>query len=314
VEDITAIFAQFREPVPATIPISFAAQVKAELGGLASSRACCQIRELQGIFCSTGGHVRDRDSASQACFSGLRGPLARRVVRLSHLLGCGVEYRTARAARQFLFAVEVVLTDELRGVLTGPVALAAERCDRRALLRGLFLGRGSVNPPSSRYHLELGTPAPEWAAVVVEILAGEGIRAGTTRRSGRALVYVKDGDGVVRTLSMLGASQAVMTFESSRVMREVNALVNRQLNFETANLDKTAGSASRQRAAIARLAEAGRLEELPPALRESAQVRLAYPEASLSELAARLRLSKSGINHRLRRLQVATQLLLNRGR
>jgi DNA-binding protein WhiA len=101
---------------------------------------------------------------------------------------------------------------------------------------------------------------------------------------------------------MIGASRAVMEFEKVRVVREVSGQVNRRLNFETANIDKTIGSAMRQVSAIEKLERAGRLERLSPALKDMAQARRQNPELNLSELASRMKLSKSAINHRLRRL------------
>jgi hypothetical protein len=94
-----------------------------------------------------------------------------------------------------------------------------------------------------------------------------------------------------------------MEFENVRVVREVSGEVNRRLNFETANIGKTIGSGLRQAAAIERLEAMGRLDHLPPALREMARWRTANPQLNLGELAGRMRLSKSAVNHRLRRLQ-----------
>jgi DNA-binding protein WhiA len=122
-------------------------------------------------------------------------------------------------------------------------------------------------------------------------------------RSGQQVVYFKEGDAIVRLLSLMGASRAVMEFESVRVVREVSGEVNRRLNFETANIGKTIGSGLRQAAAIERLEAAGRLDRLPPALREMARWRSAHPQLNLGELAGRMKLSKSAVNHRLRRLQ-----------
>jgi DNA-binding protein WhiA len=102
-----------------------------------------------------------------------------------------------------------------------------------------------------------------------------------------------------------------MEFENARVVREVSGQVNRRLNFETANIDKTIGSAMRQVAAIEILERSGRLETLPPALREMARARRAHPDLNLSELARRLELSKSAVNHRLRRLTEIAETLLN---
>src|SRR5205807_8663517 len=119
------------------------------------------------------------------------------------------------------------------------------------------------------------------------------------------------GDGSGRALSLMGASRAVMEFENARVVREVSGQVNRRLNFETANIDKTIGSAMRQVAAIETLEKSSRLDMLPPALREIARARRAHPDLNLSELAARLKLSKSAVNHRLRRLMEFAETPIN---
>jgi DNA-binding protein WhiA len=126
---------------------------------------------------------------------------------------------------------------------------------------------------------------------------------GVMERSGQNVAYIKEGDGIVHLLSMMGASRAVMDFENVRVVRDVSGKVNRRLNFETANIGKTIGSGLRQAAAIERLDSSGRLDRLPPALREMARWRAGHPELNLGELARRMKLSKSAVNHRLRRLQ-----------
>ena len=170
------------------------------------------------------------------------------------------------------------------------------------MLRGLFLGCGSVNAPSSRYHLEFVAPTESWANVISTMANEAGVPAGIMERGGQHVVYVKEGDGIVRLLSLMGASRAVMEFENVRVVRSVSGQVNRRLNFETANIGKAIGSGLRQAAAIERLESAGRLDSLPAALREMAKWRAAYPELNLAELADRMKLSKSAVNHRLRRL------------
>ena len=175
-------------------------------------------------------------------------------------------------------------------------------CDRKALLRGLFLGCGSVNAPSSRYHLEFVAPTESWAAAIKDLAAEANVQAGVMERGGQHVVYVKEGDGIVRLLSLMGASRAVMEFENVRVVRSVSGQVNRRLNFETANIGKAIGSGLRQVAAIERLEAAGKLASLPTALSDMARWRTAYPELNLAELADRMQLSKSAVNHRLRRL------------
>jgi DNA-binding protein WhiA len=175
-------------------------------------------------------------------------------------------------------------------------------CDRKAMLRGMFMGCGSVNAPSARYHLEFVLPTEGWASSLIRILHEQGVRAGVVERAGHHVLYLKDGDGIVRTLSLMGASRGVMEFENIRVVRELSGQVNRRLNFETANIDKTIGSAMRQVAAIGELERAGRLDNLSVALQDMAHARRANPELNLNELAQRMRLSKSAVNHRLRRL------------
>src|SRR5260370_42098592 len=115
------------------------------------------------------------------------------------------------------------------------------------------------------------------------MVEGAGVKAGVMQRGGQSVVYEKDGDGIVRLLSLMGANRAVMEFENVRVVRSVSGQVNRRLNFETANIDKAIGSGLRQAAAIERLESTGRLEALPNALREMARWRCAYPELNLAE-------------------------------
>src|SRR4030081_655373 len=181
------------------------------------------------------------------------------------------------------------------------------------MLRGLFLGGGSVNAPSSRYHLEFVAPTSTWATAISEVADSVGTKVGIMERGGQHVVYVKEGDAIVRLLSLMGASRSVMEFENVRVLREVSGEVNRRLNFETANIGKTIGSALRHAGAIDRLESAGGLDRLPPALREMARWRSANPELNLGELAGRMKLSKSAVNHRLRRLQEMADTLVEAG-
>jgi DNA-binding protein WhiA len=203
------------------------------------------------------------------------------------------------------FFIELTLPPELVGAFSQPPSRVVPdaACDRKAMLRGLFLGCGSVNAPSSRYHLEFVAPTASWATSITRVADSVGVKAGVMERSGQQVVYVKEGDAIVRLLSMMGANRAVMEFENVRVVREVSGEVNRRLNFETANIGKSIGSGMRQAAAIEQLETSGKLDNLPPALREMARWRAANPELNLGELAGRMKLSKSAVNHRLRRLQ-----------
>jgi cell division protein WhiA len=288
--------------------ISFSADVKNEMAGLLPARPCCQLSELLGIYFGSRARLikRSGEAGQAAYFSLLRNAVARKVVRLGRAVGhMEAKYQPVKTRKRMSFFIELALPQGLAPAFIQAAARAVPdaACDRKAMLRGLFLGCGSVNAPSSRYHLEFVAPSSSWATAISDLAESAGSRAGMMERSGQHVVYFKEGDAIVRLLSLMGASRAVMEFESVRVIREVSGEVNRRLNFETANIGKTIGSGLRQAAAIERLEAAGRLERLPPALREMARWRRANPQLNLGELAGRMKLSKSAVNHRLRRLQ-----------
>jgi hypothetical protein len=276
------------------------------MAGLMPARPCCQLSELLGIYFGSRARLLKRSGETRsAYFSLLRNAVARKVVRLGRAVGpLEAKYQAVKTKKRMTFFIELALPAGLEAAFTRSAAAAMPdaACDRKAMLRGLFLGCGSVNAPSSRYHLEFIAPSSSWASTIRKLMEDAGVTAGVTERAEQHVVYVKDGDGIARVLSLVGASRAVMEFENVRVVRAVSGQVNRRLNFETANISKTIGSGMRQAAAIERLQEAGRLEVLPPALKEMARWRMSNPELNLEELASRMNLSKSAVNHRLRRL------------
>jgi cell division protein WhiA len=280
------------------------------MAGLLPARPCCQLSELLGVYYGSRGRLLGNQRARSAYFSLLRNAVARKVVRLGRAVGrMEAKYQAVKTRKRMSFSIELTLPADLVAAFSRPPvqAMPDAACDRKAMLRGLFLGCGSVNAPNSRYHLEFVAPTASWASAIVRLSDSAGVKAGLTDRSGQPVVYVKDGDGIARLLSTMGASRAVMEFENVRVVRSVSGEVNRRLNFETANIGKTIGSGLRQAAAIERLEANGKLETLPPALREMARWRVQNPDLNLGELASRMNLSKSAVNHRLRRLQQMAQ-------
>lgn len=276
------------------------------MAGLLPARPCCQLNELLGVYYGSSARLLGSERGRSAYFSLLRNAVARKVVRLGRAVGrMEAKYQAVKSRKRMSFFIELSLPPELVSAFSqSPTQAVPEKDhDRKAMLRGLFLGCGSVNAPNTRYHLEFVAPTRTWAKAIAGLIESSGVKAGVTERGGQPVVYVKDGDGIVRLLSTMGANRAVMEFENVRVVREVSGEVNRRLNFETANIGKTIGSGMRQAAAIETLDSEGRLAGLPPALREMARWRRENPELNLGELAGRMNLSKSAVNHRLRRIQ-----------
>jgi conserved hypothetical protein len=182
--------------------------------------------------------------------------------------------------------------------------IVEEDACKSAFLRGAFLVGGYVSTPDKGYHLELVTPHYHVSRQVSALLQDMELPAGLVMRRGVYVLYYKDSAAIEDFLSAAGATAAAMELMLKKVERELRNDVNRKVNCETANLFKTVGAAARQIEAIEALKQSGRLEQLPPPLRETAQLRLDHPDLSLSELCALspTPISRPGLNNRLRRL------------
>ena len=183
-------------------------------------------------------------------------------------------------------------------------ALVEDEASRSAFLRGAFLIGGYVSTPEKGYHLELVTPHYHVARQVSSLLGEMELSAGYILRRGIHVLYYKDSAAIEEFLSACGATGAAMDLMLKKVEREFRNDINRKVNCETANLTKTVGAAAKQIAAIEKLQESGMLENLPENLRQTAFLRLANPEMSLTELVAAAggAISRPGLNNRLRRL------------
>lgn len=172
----------------------------------------------------------------------------------------------------------------------------------RAFIRGCFLGTGSCSSPSDSYSAEILCPNETLAVQLAGILNGYDLLAKVSERRQKYVVYMRDGDSVTGFLAFIGSHSAALGLESIRAEKETRNYVNRASNCENANLDKVVAAFMTQRTAIENIIEKGYFSHLTPALQEAADLRLEYPEASLSELAEYASIKKSGMNHRLQRL------------
>ena len=171
-------------------------------------------------------------------------------------------------------------------------------------LREAFLKGGTMSDPAKGYHLEFVCTAEETAIPVREAAAAHEVVLHESKRAGKSVLYVKDGEDIATLLAAMGAAKSLMEFENERIVKEMRGSINRRVNCETANIEKTVTAAHKQLEDIRYLERTGALDRLEQTLKDVAEVRLAYPDATLAELGRRLTppLGKSGVNHRLRRL------------
>lgn len=172
----------------------------------------------------------------------------------------------------------------------------------KAMVRGAFLGAGSINNPNRKYHLEMIMRTKEDAQYVAEILQEFGVKIKILNKESNSSLYIKEAEEISKFLAFIGANKSVLDFEEIRVIRDTKNRINRLVNCETYNLEKSVKAGVKQINAINQIKQKGKFEELPLYLKEIANLRLENPEASLVELGKMLEhpIGKSGVNHRLR--------------
>ncbi len=194
-------------------------------------------------------------------------------------------------------------------------SLVKKKCCKRSYIRGAFLAGGSVNnPETSSYHLEIFSLYKEHNDSLCELMNTFDLNSKTLERKKGFITYLKEAEKITEFLNIIGAHQALLRFEDVRIVRDMRNSVNRLVNCETANLNKTIGAALRQVENIRYIDEQIGIDSLPDKLREIAKLRVEYQDVTLKELGEMVSsgtISKSGINHRLRKLdQIAEQLRL----
>jgi cell division protein WhiA len=269
-----------------------ASELRGELARIRPARACCRRAELIGLLQSGSrdGAVRTLDHAT-----------ARIAVQLAASVGVPV---TAPGASH---ASHVPGRHHLQVALDGGLPsswepVTTKACDRRAFLRGLLLSTGSVSGGRGGPHVEFVLRDRGNATRLQHLLQESEVRASRMQRRGRHVVYLKGQEQIAGLLRLVGANRALLDFETSRVSRDVRNRLNRLLNAEEANLSRTVRAADRQLQAIGRLEADGELALLAEGLREAAAQRRRQPDADLDTLASSLGISRSAMNHRLRRL------------
>lgn len=183
-------------------------------------------------------------------------------------------------------------------------SLIKRNCCKGAYLRTAFLVNGFVTDPSKNYHMEFSEKEYAHAYGLKQLMAGLGIYAGITERKNRFVVYIKDSEQISDLLRIMSAPLSLLKFENIKIYKEVRNNINRKINCEMSNMQKTISASVREKNAIELLIKKDRYRELSPKLKETAELRLENPDLSYQELGALLNppLGKSGVYHRLQKI------------
>ena len=279
--------------------MSFSGKVKEELAKHISSARHCQLAELAAILHFCGQYGRDADGTYTIGFETENELLVRKgftLLKKTFNIDTGLGM-----TEDDFWALSTKIGDLNEAV--SPL-LVKNSCCRRAFLRGAFLSVGSISDPNKGYHLEFVCTIPEQAEQIKELMGEFDIIGKIVRRKKYFVVYVKEGSAIVDLLNVFEAHKALMEFENLRILKEMRNSINRKVNCEAANINKTVNAAAKQIEDIIFLRDYYGLENLPEPLRQTAGVRLEYPDSSLKELGELMDppVGKSGVNHRLRKL------------
>ena len=305
--------------------MSYSSRTKEELCRLEPDSICCLLAELSGIISVAGSVILRGGGDKRLSIETENTAVARRTFRLlQEVFDVQPQLITLKRARlggRSAHRIEIS-GDEASFVLEGcgisvlqrrgvPREITVRKCCRMSFLRGVFLASGSVTDPEKEYHLEFVLGDEAFAQAVLKLIARFDLEAHVTIRRQMTLVYLKGQNEITDMLSILGAQRARFEMEDAFIKKELRNNANRATNCDSANVQRSVTAASRQTQAIERLIAAKGEQSLPDVLLMTAKLRLQYPEVSLEEL-GRLcdpPVGKSGVNHRLRKLeQMAREL------
>lgn len=309
--------------------MSFSATVKDELCKTNMKHAHCEKAELCGMIFSAGTLSFGRRGFSLSIISEHRSTAlkALSLFRKSANIDCEFSEMIRQPKNTTVYQVradsidlETLATLGLSidgGISTDEESFAKiteKECCRTAFIRGCFLGSGSVSDPKSSYHVEFVMHNTDFANVLKDLLACFDIDAGITEKKNSTVVYAKDIETLISLFSIIGAGSAVLELENIRIYKNIKNTINRQTNFDNANIEKTLDASGSQVANINLIINTIGIGKLSPELQKTALLRLENPEATLSELAALSGdTTRSGINHRLRRLNSIALSIENKG-
>jgi DNA-binding protein WhiA len=307
--------------------MSFASETKKELTNL-EVKTCCHLAELSALI-RMNGSLSFSNRKLVVDIQTENAAIARRIYTLlKKSYQVQVELLVRKKMRLKKNNVYIVrLAEQAKEILEDTKILGEgftiihdispdlikKKCCKRSYLRGAFLAGGSVNnPETSSYHLEIASLYKEHNDSLCELMNIFELNSKTLERKKGFITYLKEAEKITEFLNIVGAHNALLRFEDVRIVRDMRNSVNRLVNCETANLNKTIGASIRQVENIRFIDSTIGLQVLPDKLREIAELRVQYPDVTLKELGEMVSggvISKSGINHRLRKIdEIADKL------
>lgn len=289
--------------------MSFSSEIKKELCSVRELTLTQAAAMLYGLFyagktVNRHGVVR---TESETLFAAARA-LASRVFPNEHY---DIRRMVTSTGSQYTFGVKGFALAEKFGDFSSvnERIVSGNDTDAGAFLRGVFAACGSVTDPAKGYHLEIALPENDRVEPLRRFAGEHGIELKTTRRGNADVLYTKTSELIEDFLTYIGAGTHALEIMQIKIEKDLRNRANRCVNCEVANLDKTVAASEKSRRDIELISECVGLDALPDSLRETARLRLENPESSLSELCAMVSLSRSGLNHRLKKLsQMADEL------
>lgn len=306
--------------------MSFSSDVKMELAGNVPGARHCQIAELAAMI-SMVAYVRYwAGRPAGLVIVTERGVIAKEIASLikrlfryipdSSVRRTGADSRVYRMeinspeiVNTILMTLKIENEHECEGLIQCQLMKVSrmdvqQDCCRRAYIKGVFMTSGSISDPNKGYHMEVVCENEGRAQFIQEIINGFGVEARIIQRKKYYVVYLKDGEMIVDMLGIMGAHISLMNMENIRIRKDIRNNINRRVNCEAANLNKTVSAAVKQMNDINYIIETKGIGYLPDNLQELALARLENEDASLKELGEMMTppIGKSGVNHRLRKI------------
>ncbi|BEI61532.1 DNA-binding protein WhiA [Blautia luti] len=303
--------------------MSFSGMVKEELSRQIGTARHCRIAELAALigFCGRLEHFpqgeklklqTENETVARKCFTLLQKTFniekeisVRENSHLKRVKVYVLEISDPEEIREILQATKLIADSKFCDTLILQDMLVVQQsCCKRAYIRGAFLASGSISDPEKGYHFEIVYPDERKAQQLQTIIRSFSVDAKIVQRKKSYVVYVKEGAQIVDMLAVMEANVALMDLENIRILKEMRNSVNRKVNCETANINKTVNAAVKQMEDIKLIQQVMGFEQLSDGLAQIAELRMQYPEATLKELGMMLspQVGKSGVNHRLRKL------------